>query len=104
MLSVTDDNFAEVLNAPAAVVDFWHPLCGHCQDFKPVIEEVAKEYNDKALIVGAQVDQTKKWADRYDIDDLPAVLFFKEGQEVHRSAGGMSKAELKALIAQKLGV
>lgn len=104
MLAVNDSNFQEVLNAPAAVVDFWHPLCGHCQDFKPIIEDVANEYNDRALIVGAQVDQTKKWADKYNIDDLPAIIFFKEGQEVYRNAGGLSKDELKSLIAEKLGV
>jgi thioredoxin len=104
MLAVNDSNFQEVLGAPAAIVDFWHPLCGHCQDFKPIIEEIANEYNDRVLVVGAQVDQAKKWADKYDIDDLPAIIFFREGQEVHRNAGGLSKDELKTLIAQKLGV
>lgn len=103
MLAVTDKNFSEVLGAPLAIVDFWHPECTHCVDFKPVIEQVANEYNDSVLIVGARVDQCKKSADGYDIDGLPALVFFREGQEVHRTEGEMSREQLKALIAQKLG-
>jgi len=103
MLSVTDKNFSEVLGAPLAIVDFWHPECSHCVDFKPVIEAVAQEYNQSVLIVGARIDQCKKSADGYDIDGLPALVFFREGQEVHRTEGEMSKDDLKALIAQKLG-
>lgn len=103
MLSVTDRNFSEVLGAPLAIVDFWHPECSHCVDFKPTIEAVAQEYNDSVLIVGAQLDECKKTANNYDIDGLPALIFFREGQEVHRTEGEMSKDDLKALIAQKLG-
>lgn len=103
MLSVTDKNFSEVLGAPLAIVDFWHPECSHCVDFKPTIEAVAQEYNQSVLIVGARIDQAKKSADAYDIDGLPALVFFKEGQEVHRTEGEMSKADLKALISQHLG-
>lgn len=103
MLSVNDANFAEVLSAPSAMVDFWHPMCDHCQDFKPTFEEIATEYHDSVLVVGAQVDQCKKWADKYDVDGLPTIIFFKEGQEVYRNEGGLSKDELKALIRQKLG-
>jgi thioredoxin-like negative regulator of GroEL len=103
MLSVTDKNFSEVLGAPLAIVDFWHPECDHCVEFKPTIEEVAREYNDSVLIVGAQLDQAQKAANRYDIDGLPALVFFKEGREVHRTEGGMTKDELVALIHQKLG-
>lgn len=103
MLAVTDKNFSEVLGAPLAVVDFWHPECSHCVDFKPVIEQTASEYNDSVLIVGARIDQAKKSADRYDIDGLPALVFFKEGQEVHRTEGEMSREQLKELIAKHLG-
>lgn len=103
MLSVTDKNFKEVLSAPVAVVDFWHPECSHCVDFKPTLEQVANEYNDSVLIVAAQITECKKTADSYDVDGLPTLIFFKEGQEVHRTEGEMSKDDLKALIAEKLG-
>lgn len=103
MLSVTDKNFNEVLGAPLAIVDFWHPECDHCVEFKPTIESVAKEYNDSVLIVAAKLDDCQKTANKYDIDGLPALIFFREGKEVHRTEGEMSKEQLKALIADKLG-
>lgn len=103
MLSVTDKNFSEVLGAPLAIVDFWHPECSHCVDFKPTIEAVAKEYNESVLIVGAQLDECQKTANSYDVDGLPALIFFREGREVHRTEGEMSRDDLKALIAKKLG-
>lgn len=103
MLSVNDSNFNEVLGAPVAIVDFWHPLCPHCVDFKPIVEEVASEYNESVLIVAAPLDDCKKAADRYDVDGLPTLVFFREGQVVHKTEGEMSKDDLKALIAEKLG-
>lgn len=103
MLSVTDTNFKEVLGAPLAIVDFWHPECSHCVDFKPTVEEVAQEYNDSVLIVAAPLDDCKKAADRYEVDGLPTLVFFRDGQVVHKTEGEMSKDDLKALIAEKLG-
>lgn len=103
MLSVTDKNFNEVLSAPVAIVDFWHPLCDHCVEFKPTFEEIADEYGDTVLVVAAPLDDCKKAANRYDVDGLPTLVFFREGQVVHKTEGGMSKDELRALIAEKLG-
>ncbi len=103
MLSVTDKNFDEVLGAPLAIVDFWHPECDHCIEFKPTIEEVAQEYNDSVLIVGARLDQCKNNADKYEVDGLPGLVFFREGDVIHRTEGAMSKDQLKALIAKHLG-
>jgi len=103
MLAVTDRNFHEVLGAPLAIVDFWHPECDHCIEFKPTIEQVAEEYNDSVLIVGAQLDQCQKNANKYEVDGLPGLVFFREGRVVHTTEGIMSREQLKALIAQKLG-
>ena len=103
MLSVTDANFKEVLGAHLAIVDFWSPMCSHCMDMKPVVEELAKEKNDSILIVGADVDKAKKTSDKYNVEGLPTLIFFRDGVEVHRTEGSMPKKELLKQIKKAFG-
>jgi len=104
MLSVTDKTFKEVLLAPLAVVDFWSPECPSCMKFKPVIEEAARGYRDTVLIVGAQVDHNDITADAYRVEGLPTTIFMRDGAEVFRYAGAMTKRELSDRIREYLGV
>jgi thioredoxin 1 len=106
MIAVSDKNFKEVLGAPLAVVDFWSPQCPSCMKFKPVIEEAARSslYRDTVLIVGAQVDDNDITADAYRIEGLPTTIFMRDGSEVFRHAGALTKRELADKIKEYLGV
>jgi thioredoxin 1 len=104
MIAVSDKNFKEVLGAPLAVVDFWSPECPSCMKFKPTIEEAARSYRDTVLIVGAQVDDNDITADAYHIEGLPTSIFMRDGVEVFRHAGALTKRELSDKIREYLGV
>lgn len=104
MIAVTDKNFQEVLGAPLAVVDFWSPACPSCMKFKPVIEEVARDYRDTVLVVGAQVDHNEITSEAYHVSGLPTVILMRDGVEVHRSEGAIPRRELAAKIKEYLGV
>ena len=97
--AVTDANFAEILNSDKPVlVDFWATWCGPCKAISPIIDEVAEEYEGKAVVVKCNVDDCDDVPMQYGIRSIPTLLFFKNGELVDRHVGVISKADLSAKI------
>jgi thioredoxin 1 len=94
---ITNENFqAEVLDSKkVALVDFWAEWCGPCRMIGPVVEELAGEYADKALISKCNVDEHGDVATQFGIRSIPTILFFKDGELVDRVVGAVPKAVLK---------
>ncbi len=88
-IHVTDDTFEElVLKAPLPVmVDFWAPWCGPCRMVAPVVEDLAKNYGDRAVIAKVNTDENIKVAGQLGIMGIPTMILFKDGQEVDRVVG-----------------
>lgn len=70
-----------------ALIDFWAPWCGPCKMLGPIIEEVAKEVGDKALIAKVNVDDNPIISGRYKIMSIPSLLLFKSGKIVDQIVG-----------------
>ena len=93
---VTDQNFDEevVKSDVPVLVDFYADWCGPCQMITPVIEELAGEYEGKAKVVKLNVDESQETAQKYGVMSIPALLFFKDGEEVERLTGALPKDAL----------
>lgn len=97
--AVNDANFAEVLNSEIpVVVDFWATWCGPCKAIAPVVEEVAAEYEGKAVVGKCNVDECDDVPMNFGIRSIPTILFFKNGELVDRHVGVISKGDLAAKI------
>ncbi|MBO4990447.1 MAG: thioredoxin [Clostridia bacterium] len=84
------------------VVDFWATWCGPCKMLGPVLEEVSKEYEGKAVFVKIDVDENMELAQKYGISSIPNVLFFKDGVLKDNSLGFAPKSVLASFVEKNL--
>jgi thioredoxin len=86
---VSDAEFEKVvLNSRIPVlVDFWAAWCGPCRMVAPYVEELAKDYGERALIAKMDTDANPQTPMKYGIMGIPTLIVFKDGKEVDRQVG-----------------
>ena len=102
--AVNDTNFDDVVvkSDKPVVVDFWAEWCGPCRMIAPIMDELSKEYDGKAIVAKCDVDDSPGVAARFGIRNIPTVLFFKDGKVADKQVGAVPKAnfvsKLNALL------
>ncbi|MGH2622424.1 MAG: thioredoxin [Sphingobacterium sp.] len=99
-LEITDSNFDEVVlkSDKPVLIDFWAEWCGPCRAVGPLVDEISSEYEGKAVIGKVNVDNNPDISVRYGIRNIPALLYFKNGEIVDKQIG----AAPKSILVEKL--
>ena len=99
-VEITDSNFDELVmnSTQPVVVDFWAEWCGPCRLIGPVIEELSKEYEGRAIVGKVDVDANSEVSAKFNVRSIPTVLFIQNGVVVDKSVGAVPKATLAEKI------
>jgi thioredoxin 1 len=98
-IEITTENFDEIMASDKPVlVDFWAEWCGPCKMIGPIVEELAGEKEDVAIIGKLNVDNQRELAAKFGVRSIPTLLFFKGGEVVDKHVGFAQKKVLNDKI------
>jgi len=103
-LELTDANFDTLVikSDKPVIVDFWAEWCGPCRMVGPIVEEIGKEYEGKAVVGKVNVDNNPNVSAQFGIRNIPTILFFKNGAIVDKQVGAVPKSVLAAKLNAQL--
>lgn len=85
VITVTKENFNDVVKEGTIILDFWANWCGPCRMLSPVLEQLAEEEN---IVIGkVNVDEEEELAGSFNISSIPALFLIKDGKVVNKTVG-----------------
>jgi thioredoxin 1 len=98
-ITLDDAHFDEAVKKyPLMLIDCWADWCGPCRMVAPVVDELARDYDERLVVGKLNVDENPETAGRFGIVSIPTLLIMKNGDEVDRIIGALPKK----LIEDKL--
>ncbi len=93
-LILNNNNFDETIKNGVVLVDFWATWCGPCKMLAPNVEEIAKEYEGRAVVGKVDVDENPDLAERFGIMSIPALFVFVNGEVKEKLIGYRLKMQI----------
>ncbi len=99
-LPAGDDDLAEILRSTEVpvLVDFYADWCAPCKVMAPVLDEVAREHQGRALVLKVDTDRHQAASARYGIRGIPTLILFRSGAEAGRQVGAVPKDAVEAML------
>lgn len=80
------------------IVDFWAPWCVPCRITKPILEKLAREYNEKVDFLAVDADEARDLSDQFHVVSIPTVLALREGKVVGRIMGAQNESGYRTMF------
>ena len=97
--NVTSANIQELLDSgKPVVIDFWAEWCGPCRMMTPIVEDLAKEYDGRVVIGKCDVDDNDALAAKYNVRNIPTIIFLKNGEVVDRYVGAAPRSVIEEKV------
>ncbi len=94
------DKFGNIIQSEIPVlIDFYATWCGPCQTLAPILEEFKTDMGDAVKIIKIDVDKNQELAQRFQVRGVPTLVLYKDGRQLWRKSGLMTKRDLKVALA-----
>lgn len=102
----TDENVKEIIaSGQPVVIDFWATWCGPCMAMGPVVEEIAKEFEGRAVIGKYNIEEESDFCQENRVMSIPLILFYKNGEKTAiRLTGKQSADTLREKVEELLAL
>lgn len=105
-MDINDNDFEEKVieqsRKKLVIVDFWASWCMPCTMLGPILEKVAEDFKDKVVLAKVNVDENPDKSGKYNINAIPAVKFFKDGEVVDEFVGLQPEDKIRKMIEKNL--
>jgi thioredoxin 1 len=102
MIEATRDNFEELTGEGLILIDVWGPQCTQCKALMPDVEKIEEEKGDQLKVAKLEAPKARRLMMKLKLTGLPAFLIYKDGEEVSRHDGEVTKESLRKWVDETL--
>jgi len=101
---ITDQNFNQDIlqSGKITLVDFWAPWCGPCKQLSPLVDELAKDMENKIEVYKCNIDDNPESPSKYGVRGIPTLMIFKDGKLVDTKVGSVQKSVLYEWVEKNI--
>lgn len=102
--ALTTEEFNQIVlrDKQLTVVDYWAPWCVYCRRIEPAYEKIGSEYGEKLVVAKVNIDEEPSLAEKYQVEVIPTLMVFKDGEPVGHVVAPDSKAKIESFINEHL--